>query len=183
MISFFSEKMLFSNRCTRGLMPNLIKKSVTVSSIGGYSMFTCSVWHNSLISSGMWIIDLTSIPQLYKAGRSREQPMKRIDVLQVNTVDMYLQCTFINFIWIKTAVTAFFWKTRNSIWAWFSVGTCKYKLGYKSHDLKYIWVLSLLENLFFKKHPLQDLLSSLNAVISINAWKWEALNYNRSCDF
>ena len=92
MISF-SEKMLIS---TRGLMPNLIKKSVTVSSIGGYSMFTCSVWHNSLISSGMWIIDLTSIPQLYKAGRSREQPMKRIDVLQVNTVDMYLQCTFIN---------------------------------------------------------------------------------------
>ena len=92
MISF-SEKMLIS---TRGLMPKLIKKSVTVSSIGGYSMFTCSVWHNSLISSGMWIIDLTSIPQLYKAGRSREQPMKRIDVLQVNTVDMYLQCTFIN---------------------------------------------------------------------------------------
>ena len=27
----FSEKMLISNRCIRGLMPNLIKKSVTVS--------------------------------------------------------------------------------------------------------------------------------------------------------
>ena len=30
-----------------------------------------------------------------------------------------------------------------------------------------IWVLSLVENLF-KKNPLQDLLSSLNAVISTN---------------
>ena len=31
-----------------------------------------------------------------------------------------------------------------------------------------IWVLSLVENLFFQKNPLQDLLSSLNAVISTN---------------
>ena len=29
-------------------------------------------------------------------------------------------------------------------------------------------VLSLVENLFFKKNPLQDLLSSVNAVISTN---------------
>ena len=51
---------------------------------------------------------------------------------------------------------------------WFSVGTCKYKLGYKSHDLLKIRVLSLVENLVFKKNPLQDLLSNLNAVISTN---------------
>ena len=30
------------------------------------------------------------------------------------------------------------------------------------------WVLSLVENFFFQKNPLQDLLSSLNAVISTN---------------
>ena len=46
---------------------------------------------------------------------------------------------------------------------WFSVGTCKYNLGHKSHDL-----FSLVEDLFFTKNPLQDLLSSLNAVISPN---------------
>jgi hypothetical protein len=57
-------------------------------------MFTCSAWHNSLISSGMWIIDLTSIPQLYKAGRSKEQPMKKIDVLQVNTMDFVIYTYF-----------------------------------------------------------------------------------------
>ena len=44
----------------------------------------------------------------------------------------------------------------------------KYKPGYKSHDLLWIRVLSLVENLFLKKNPLQDLLSSLNAVISTN---------------
>ena len=31
---------------------------------------------------------------------------------------------------------------------WFSVGICKYKQGYKSHDLLYIQVLSLMEKLF-----------------------------------
>ena len=35
---------------------------------------------------------------------------------------------------------------------WFSVGICKYKMGYKSHELLYvIRVLSLVENLFVKK--------------------------------
>ena len=37
----------------------------------------------------------------------------------------------------------------------------------------------LVENLF-KKDPLQDLLSSLNAVISTN--ESTRMNYNRSCD-
>ena len=42
-----------------------------------------------------------------------------------------------------------------------------YKPGYKSDYLLKIRELSLVENLF-KKNPLQDLLSSLNAVISTN---------------
>ena len=33
---------------------------------------------------------------------------------------------------------------------WFSVGICKYKLGYKSHDLLYICVLSLVEITAFR---------------------------------
>ena len=33
-------------------------------------------------------------------------------------------------------------------------------------------MLSLVENLFVKKNPLQDLLSSVNAVISINERAW-----------
>ena len=37
-----------------------------------------------------------------------------------------------------------------------------------SHDLLKIQGLSLVEILFVKKNPLQDLLSSLNAVISTN---------------
>ena len=45
---------------------------------------------------------------------------------------------------------------------WFSVGICKYKPGYKSHDLL-MWKIY-----FLKKNPLQDFLSSLNAVISTN---------------
>ena len=44
----------------------------------------------------------------------------------------------------------------------------KYKSDYKSCDLLKVWVCSLVENLFFQKNPLQDLLSSLNAVISTN---------------
>ena len=48
---------------------------------------------------------------------------------------------------------------------WFSVGICKYKLGYKSPVI--IQVISLVEKLL-KKNPLQDLLFSLNAVISTN---------------
>jgi hypothetical protein len=54
----------------------------------------------------------------------------------------------------------------SSTLGWFSVGICKYKLGYKSHDLLQIQVLSLVENSFLKN--IQDLLSSLNAVISTN---------------
>ena len=44
----------------------------------------------------------------------------------------------------------------------------KYKPGYRSCDLLKIRVLSLVEILFFQKNPLQDLISSLNAVISTN---------------
>ena len=36
-------------------------------------------------------------------------------------------------------------------WRWFSVGICKYKPGYKSYDLLYIRVLSLVENLSVNK--------------------------------
>ena len=43
-----------------------------------------------------------------------------------------------------------------------------YKGAYKSHDLLKLQGLSLVKILFVKKNPLQDLLSSLNAVISTN---------------
>ena len=51
---------------------------------------------------------------------------------------------------------------------------CKIKVkpAYKSCDPLWIRVLSLVENLFVKKNPLQDLLSSLNAVISTNDRHW-----------
>ena len=52
------------------------------------------------------------------------------------------------------------WTSRSSV-------RFKYKPGYRSCDLLKIQVLSLVENLF-KKNPLQDLLSSVNAVISTN---------------
>ena len=52
-------------------------------------------------------------------------------------------------------------KNSNGQHWWFSVGICKYRLVYKSHDIVTVQVLSLVENL-------QDLLSSLNAVISTN---------------
>ena len=42
------------------------------------------------------------------------------------------------------------------------------KLGYKPRDLLKIQVLSLVENLSLKENPLQDFLSSLNAIISTN---------------
>ena len=41
-----------------------------------------------------------------------------------------------------------------------------------SHDLLKIQGLSLVEILFVKKNPLQDLLSSVNAVISTNERHW-----------
>ena len=44
----------------------------------------------------------------------------------------------------------------------------KVKPAYKSCDPLSIRALSLLENLFVKKNPLQDFLSRLNAVISTN---------------
>ena len=50
---------------------------------------------------------------------------------------------------------------------WLSSVRFKYKPGYRPCDLLKIQVLSLVENLF-KKNPLQDLLSSVNAVISTN---------------
>ena len=50
---------------------------------------------------------------------------------------------------------------------WLSSVRFKYKPGYRSCDLLKMQVLSLVENLF-KKSPLQDLLSSVNAVISTN---------------
>ena len=51
---------------------------------------------------------------------------------------------------------------------WFSVTTFDYNGAKKSHDLLKIQGLSLAEILFVKKIPLQDLLSSLNSVISTN---------------
>ena len=56
---------------------------------------------------------------------------------------------------------------RASFVGWLSFARFKYKPGYRSCDLLKIQVLSLVENLF-KKNPLQDLLSSVNAVISTN---------------
>ena len=41
--------------------------------------------------------------------------------------------------------------------------------------------LSLVEILSVKKNPLQDLLSMQSECCNFN--QWEALNYNRSCDF
>ena len=51
---------------------------------------------------------------------------------------------------------------------WLSSVRFKYKPGHRSCDLLKIRVLSLVENLFVKENPLQDLLSSVNAVISTN---------------
>jgi hypothetical protein len=51
---------------------------------------------------------------------------------------------------------------------WLSSVRFKYKPGYRSCDLLKNQVLSLVENLFFQKNPLQDFLSSLKAVISTN---------------
>ena len=51
---------------------------------------------------------------------------------------------------------------------WFSVGICKYKPGYTLRYLLKIQVLSLVEILFVNENPLQDFLSSLNAIISTN---------------
>ena len=51
---------------------------------------------------------------------------------------------------------------------WFSVIRFDYNRASKSHDLLKFQGLSLVEILFVKKNPLQDLLSSLNAVISTN---------------
>ena len=46
------------------------------------------------------------------------------------------------------------------------------------HFLSFPLMLSFVENLFFQKNPLQDLLSSLSAVISTNESTW--FKYNRS---
>ena len=46
-----------------------------------------------------------------------------------------------------------------------------------SHDLLKIQGLSLVEILFAKKNTLQDLLSSLNAVISTNERTWILTDY------
>ena len=50
---------------------------------------------------------------------------------------------------------------------WFLVGISKYNPGYKSHDLLQ-FECSHWWKVYLKKNPLQDLLSSLNAVISTN---------------
>ena len=57
--------------------------------------------------------------------------------------------------------------SQSPLW-WFSVTRFDYNGAEKSHDLLKIQDLSLVEILFVKKIPLQDLLSSLNAVISTN---------------
>ena len=51
---------------------------------------------------------------------------------------------------------------------WFSATRFDYNGAYKSHDLLKIQGLSLVEILFVKINPLQDLLSNVNAVISTN---------------
>ena len=51
---------------------------------------------------------------------------------------------------------------------WLLSARFKYKPGYRPCDLLQIRVLSLGENLFFKKNPLQYLLSSLNTANSTN---------------
>ena len=51
---------------------------------------------------------------------------------------------------------------------WFSVTRFDYNGALKSHDLLKIQGLSFVKILFVKKNPLQDLLSSLNAIISTN---------------
>ena len=51
---------------------------------------------------------------------------------------------------------------------WFLLTRFDYNGAYKSHDMLKIQGLSLVEILFVKQNPLQDLLSSLNAVISTN---------------
>ena len=51
---------------------------------------------------------------------------------------------------------------------WFSVGICKYKPGYKSHMTCYKFKCSHWWKIYLKKKNLQDLLSSVNAVISTN---------------
>ena len=58
--------------------------------------------------------------------------------------------------------------SKNEEHCWLSSVRFKYKPGYRSCELLKIRVLSLVENLFFQKNPLQDLLSSLNKVISTN---------------
>ena len=42
-MTLFSEKILISNRCISGLMPNLIKKSWTVSKLGNYYVLSWRV--------------------------------------------------------------------------------------------------------------------------------------------
>ena len=51
---------------------------------------------------------------------------------------------------------------------WLSSVRFKYKPGYRSCDLLKIRVLSLVENLFFQKNPLHDLLSSLTECCNFN---------------
>ena len=53
-----------------------------------------------------------------------------------------------------------------------SVTRFDYNRASKSHDLLKIQGLSFVEILFVKKNPLQDLLSSLNTVISTNERHW-----------
>ena len=59
------------------------------------------------------------------------------------------------------------------LYRWLSSVRFKYKPGYRPCDLSQIQVHSLVENCsFFRKRPLQDLLSSLNDVISTNERVW-----------
>ena len=80
--------------------------------------------------------------------------------------------------WLGKKIEVKFYDTMRKAlgFRWFSVGICKYKPGYKSHDLLYIRMLSLQcigGKFICKKYPLQDLLSSLNAVIiSTNERNW-----------
>ena len=55
------------------------------------------------------------------------------------------------------------WQRRQCLW-WFSVGICKYKLGYKSHDLLQIKSCNWKQNVFLEKKSLQDISSTMQAL-------------------
>ena len=59
-MKWFSEKMPIFNICRRGLMPNLIKKSWTVSNTHSHSMYNAwnsLLWRSILVSKEKWTLN------------------------------------------------------------------------------------------------------------------------------